>query len=174
MRRLTLLVLLISTATLGCSSDGPLGGDSSPYVGPWWACPPPVSNATGLLHGQKCTAASECKYGHCLFGSAVVGYDATKGICTKNNNCAAVKSGDTIACAVDNTSTDFFESVFEKSKNSGNDKRTSTEVFKMCGRTCGSDAECAKWNPDTPHCAKNSTKYVSFGTHNMCIFDPTK
>jgi len=148
--------------------------DAGGKTGPWWVCPPEVSNDKGLLHGKKCTADGDCKYGRCMFGTAVVGYDATKGICTKNNNCAAVKSGPTVACGVDNTATDTFDSVFEKTKSSGNDKRTGSEVMKMCGRTCKSDGECAAWNPDTPHCAKTSTKYVSFGTHNMCIFDPTK
>lgn len=170
-----LCVVAVMLVSVGCSTDGPLGETDTRNT-PWWNCPPVVANTNGLLHGKKCTTGSECMYGQCIFGSFIVGYDLTKGICTKNSNCASKDGGNgaTVACAVDNTSTDFFYTTIEKTSSGGNDKRTNPEPHKICTVGCKSDGDCVSYNPETPHCIKSSTKYVSVGTHGACGIDPFK
>ena len=177
MSRIALFVTaaLIALSSACTSSDGTINNDDTRNTA-WWNCPPVVSNAQGLLHGKKCATNADCKFGQCVFGSFIVGYDATKGICTKNSNCAAKEggNGDTVPCANDNTSSEAFYTTIEKTSSGGNDKRTNPEPHKICTLGCKDDKTCTAWNPDTPHCIKNSTKYVSVGTHGACGFDPLK
>lgn len=173
MRVLTCLALAAALClTSGCSSDDPFTNTDTRTT-PWWSCPPVVSNATGLDHGKKCASSAECKYGQCVFGSFIVGYDATKGLCTKNSNCAAKVDGNgaTVPCAVDNTATAVYYTTIEKTVGGGNTDRTNPEPHKICTVGCKSDKECVAWNPDTPHCIKTSTKHVSVGTSGACGFD---
>lgn len=174
MRCLALVAATCLLLASGCASDNNgLNGNDTRNT-PWWNCPPAVSNAQGLLHGKKCATGADCMYGQCIFGSFIVGYDTAKGICTKNSNCAAKEggNGDTVPCAVDNTSADAFYTTIEKTKSGGNPKRTNPEPHKICTLGCKDDKTCASWNPDTPHCIKSSTDYVSVGTHGACGFDP--
>ncbi len=142
---------------------------------PWWACPP--IKGTGNEHGKACTDKSECMYGQCVKGGFLTGYDDAISYCTKNNACTGGGSFTTAPCDYDDDKAlggVTYKSVFEKSNSSGNDKRTSAEPFKLCGRTCQADSECASWNAQMPHCIKSSTKYVSIGTQGICGKDPTR
>ncbi len=158
----------------GCSTDA-LNPQADPYVGAWWECPPVKSNPTGLEHGKACTTDAECMYGKCMKGTFVTGYDASKGgICTKNSGCAKKSggNGDTVSCATDNSSKMSYYTSFEKSKTYPNPKRTSSDPYSFCLPKCTSDKECVAWNPNTPHCIKSSTTYISVNSRNACGFDP--
>ena len=160
MRTLSLGMLII---TFGWMAGCEVVADAA-RSGPWWQCPP-VKAAAGLEHGQKCTQDSDCLYGHCFDGGFLTGYTPGIKFCTKNNNCG---SGDSVPCNVDGA----YVSAFEKSTNGGNTARTSSEPFKVCGKMCKSDSECAAWNPEMPDCINNSTKYVSVGTQGVCGVNP--
>lgn len=142
---------------------------------PWWACPP--IKGTGKEHGKACTDKAECMYGQCVKGGFLTGYDDSISYCSKNNACTGGGSFTTAPCDYDDDKSAggvTYKSLFEKSNSSGNDKRTSFEPFKLCGRTCKNDGECAAWNAQMPHCIKSSTKYVSIGTQGICGKDPTR
>ncbi len=161
-----LISLLAALALFGCSSDG-LGGDTNTRTGKWWQCPP-VKGA-GLEHGKKCTTDADCMYGHCFVGGFLTGYNDAIKFCTKNNNCTGGDSNVTASCSSDGA----FAPAFEKTASGGNPKRTSPEPYKVCGRTCTSDAECQAWNAEMPDCIKNSTDYVSLGK-GVCGLNPLK
>lgn len=171
-----------STADTGGSNDGAAGDttgsgdatekDSGP-TDPWWACPP--VKGVGKEHGKDCSSDAECMYGHCVKGGFLVGYDDSISYCTKNNGCTGEGSFTTAPCSYDDDAGKglLFMVAFEKTKSSGNDKRTSSTPYKICARSCKTDSECADWNAKMPHCM-NSTKYVSTGTAKICGFDPTR
>lgn len=154
--------------------SGGLAKDSSAPFDPWWDCPPEKKNPTGKLHGEKCDKHEDCLYGRCFTGGPLAAYNDSVRFCTKNNGCG---SGNLTSCTVDNGNGAIFYSVFEKSSSGGNNKRDpKKDVHKMCAFACKSDTDCAKRNPELPHCLKtsNSNKYVSFGTNAICGVDPDK
>ncbi len=164
-------------------NDGANGGDTagagdgtdkdSGPTDPWWACPP--VKGVGKEHGKDCSSDAECMYGRCVKGGFLTGYDDSISYCTKNNGCTGDGSFTTAPCSYDDDAGKglTFMVAFEKTKSSGNDKRTSSAPYKVCARACKTDAECADWNSKMPHCM-NSTKYVSTGTSKICGFDPTR
>ncbi len=158
----------------GDASNGDAVDEDTGPLDPWWKCPP--VKGTGLQHGKKCVAHTDCMYGYCMNGGFLTGYDDALSYCTKNNGCTGEGSFTTAPCDYDdNTSKSLtFKSAFEKSKSSGNDKRKSSAPIKLCARVCKTDGECANWNAELPHCMLNSTKYVSIGTQGVCGFDPTR
>lgn len=138
----------------------------------WWNCPP-TKQASGALHGKACTKDQECLYGHCMFGHPMAAYDPAIGFCAKN--CKYTGGGKATNCAEENVTPEpKFECVFEKTQNSGNDKRAKSQVanglvFAACMKFCKSDAECIQWNPDLPNCTNQSTKYISLGANKVCV-----
>ena len=153
---------------------GGLAKDTAAPYDAWWDCPPEKKNPGGKLHGQKCEKDADCLYGRCFVGGPLTGYNSKVKFCTKNNGCG---SGNLTSCNTENDigKNQLFYSAFEKSKSGGNDKRDpKKDVHKMCAYGCKSDSDCAKWNPDLPHCLKTSNKYISFGTNKICGVDPDK
>ena len=168
---LTLAIALsgaLSGTLTGCETTPTSGAGGSTRTGLWWQCPP-IKATTGLENGKTCVAHTDCMYGYCFTGGFLTGYNNAIKFCTKNNNCTGGDSPTSAACATDSE----FSSAFEKSTSSGNTARTSPEPYKVCGRNCSSDAVCAAWNPEMPHCIKNSTDYVSLGTA-VCGVNPFK
>jgi len=162
----------------GAADAGSAGTDGGGVdAGPkdlWSTCPP--VKGKGLAHGKACTKHEECLYGYCMKGGHLAGYDNSISYCTKNNGCTGGASVQTAPCGSDDGSPAgvTYKSAFEKSKSSGNPKRTSSAPIKVCGRVCKSNSECASWNGKMPHCIKNSTKYISLGTQGVCGNNPLK
>ncbi|MCO4761135.1 MAG: hypothetical protein KC502_06495 [Myxococcales bacterium] len=164
---LPICLLVVAVGTLGCSTDSSSSAANT-RTGPWWVCPP--VKGPGLEHGRKCATNADCMYGHCFDSGFLAGYVPGIKFCTKNNGCTGGDSSSSAACSTDGA----FASAFEKSTSGGNAKRTSPEPYKVCAKTCASDAECANWNIEMPDCIKSSTDYVSMGTKGVCGVNPFK
>jgi hypothetical protein len=164
------LALAAALGASACATDGPDAG--STRTGPWWSCPP--VKGPGAEHGRACASAADCAYGHCVAGSFLVGYDPSVSICTKNNACTGPGSFESAPCSADDGDGVTYVSAFEKTKSGGNPQRTSAEPAKICARSCTSDATCAAWNPQTPHCITASTALISIGTQGVCGLDPAR
>lgn len=138
----------------------------------WWNCAP-TKQVSGALHGKKCAKDEDCLYGHCMFGHPMAAYDPAIGFCAKN--CKYTGGGEFTSCSKENGINDpKFECGFEKTKNSGNDKRNEAQVapalvFAACLKHCQSSADCVAWNPDLPDCTNQSTKYISVGANKVCV-----
>lgn len=159
----------------GGGFDGNSSGVDAGPIDPWWSCPP-VKRTTGAAHGKPCKVHDDCLYGNCVKGGHLTGYDDSISYCSKNNACTGGGSLQTAPCGSDDGAPAgvTYKSAFEKSKSSGNTKRTSKAPIKVCARTCKSDSECQGWNPEMPDCITASTKYISLGTQGICGKNPLK
>ncbi len=129
-------------------------------------CPPALKDKTLGQHAKTCTQDSDCAYGLCQKGGFLTGYDDAIGYCTKDCGCSDPAS----QCSKDNAGGKEFICGFELSKSGGNPKAGATPQ-KRCSLHCLTDADCAAWNSNMPHCI-NSTNYVS--SAGVCGFDPLK